>query len=205
MKALRIPLAAVLTVCGLVLLAPAPPAAACSCAAGNPAAYVDWADAIFVGTLTGPPTDEAEGPVIGSGDPVVYTFDVETVLEGAVGTTAEVESARHGASCGLEGLEVGARYVMFAQTGRRPEALSANLCGGSQLAKANLIRRVEALTGSGETPAANPTAAVTDDDVGPPPGNRTVGYVLVGFAAVVLVGVGWVLVPRRRRTVVDRA
>jgi hypothetical protein len=211
MKRWRVPVSALLATmvagCGLVLLVPAPPASACSCVAGGPADYADWADAVFLGTLIDPPVDPpADAPAPASSDPAVYTFEVETVFEGEVGATAAVESARFGASCGLEGLRVGARYLMFTQVGRRADELSATLCGGSQLAKPGLVRRVEALTGSGTAPTRGFTARSTDGPAsdGPStdgPSSHGAGYLLVGFAAVVLAAVGWVLLPRGRRTV----
>jgi hypothetical protein len=212
MKALRTLLATVVAACGLVLLAPAPPAAACRCALSGPATYVEWADVVFVGTLTGPPTDFGQGPPLldSSTDPLGYTFDVEAVFKGDVSPAATVQSARFGASCGLEGLKVGGKYAMFAETGRGPDdALSANLCGGSQLATPRLIQRVEALTGPAETPTADPTAdptaGSTDTDPGGSAGTPPVGYLLTGFSVLVLAAVAWVLLSRRRPNVADRA
>ena len=122
----RLVLAALLTAAGLVLLTPAS-AHACSCVGGDVAAYADRADVVFTGTLvevTPPP----ERLFWSSGDPATYSFDVDRVHQGEVGPSTEVRSAVSGASCGLEGMQTGSRYVVFATL---DDGLWANLCGGT--------------------------------------------------------------------------
>lgn len=157
MKTLRLALAGLLAAVGLVLLAPATPSYACSCAISGPAQYVEYADTIFTGTLTAveeaPPDEDG---VISSMDPTVYTFEPDQVLEGDVASTAEVSSARYGASCGLEGLQSGETYLVFAND--RRGALEANLCGGTQPADDAIVDRVWELTGPHD-----PAAPVTTD------------------------------------------
>lgn len=220
MKVMRTLVAAVVSGCGLVLLGPAPPASACSCVAGNPATYVEWAEVIFVGTLTGPPSELGQGPpLLDSTDPVAYTFDVEKTLEGEASDPATVQSARSSASCGLEGMQVGTSYVMFADATRGPDdALSATLCGGSQPATPRLVQRVEALTGGAETPAPSPAAdpsadpadpteaaAPTGSEPGDSSGMPPAGYVLAGLAVVALAATAWALVRWRGPSVGVRA
>lgn len=160
MRTLRLALAGLLAALGLVALAPAAPSYACSCAMGGPAQYVRWADTIFTGTLTGveeaPPDEDG---VVSSMDPTVYTFELDDVLEGDVGQTVEVSSARYGASCGLEGMRAGETYIVFASDRRR--GLEANLCGGTQPADDAIVDRVFELTGPHD-PAA---PAVTEAEV----------------------------------------
>src|SRR5688500_12181274 len=108
----RVALVALLAAAGLVLLTPASPHA-CSCVGGDVAPYADRADVVFTGTLveiTPPPVRL----FMSSGDPATYSFDVERVHQGEVGPSAAVRSAVSGASCGLEGMRRGSRYVVFA-------------------------------------------------------------------------------------------
>ena len=148
MTSLRLLLAGLLGACCLVFLTPSA-SHACSCVMANTDDYVDWADAIFTGTLvevTPPPERDVES----STDPVTYAFDVDTVQKGDVGPTAEVSTARWGASCGLEGLEVGTSYVVFA-TGA-PGAFHASLCGGTGLAGPGRVAAVDRALGPGRAP-----------------------------------------------------
>ncbi|GAW51766.1 MULTISPECIES: hypothetical protein [unclassified Nocardioides] len=149
MTTLRILLAGLLGACGLVVFT-AMPSHACSCVVASTDDYVEWADAIFTGTVvevTPPP----QRPVMSSGDPVTHTFDVETVHEGDVASTAEVTSAMSGASCGLEGLRIGTSYLVYAESGHR--GLSANLCGGTGPASPARVDGVERVLGTGGPPA----------------------------------------------------
>jgi hypothetical protein len=62
-------------------------------------------------------------------DPVAYRFDVERVLKGAVPANAKVHSVISGVSCGLEGMEVGQRYTVFARLD--DGELRSGLCDGT--------------------------------------------------------------------------
>ncbi|GAB3198970.1 hypothetical protein GCM10027062_14540 [Nocardioides hungaricus] len=153
MTSLRLALAGLLAALGLVVLTPTS-SVACSCAISGERQLLQYADTVFTGTLTAtdvPPPDE-DG-VVSSTDPVTYRFDVDRVLEGDVATTAEVTSARWGASCGLEGMRVGQAYVVFASTAGR--TLEANLCGGTRPERDPFVDRIAELTGPPRPPTGD--------------------------------------------------
>lgn len=159
-------LAGVLGALSLVVLT-ASPSFACSCAAAGTAQYVDGASVVLTGTVTDtePPPKR---PVMSSGDPVTYTVDVEEWFKGERSDPVEVLSAMDGASCGLEGVRAGQRYVVFASESRDGE-LWASLCGGTAPWSADLEADVVAATGPG-APSADDT-----DDTADPPGVVTAG------------------------------
>ena len=146
----RVILAALLGAAGLVLFTPAS-AHACSCVGGDVATYADRADVVFTGTLVEitPPPNRL---FWSSGDPATYSFDVERVHQGEVGPSAEVRSAVSGASCGLEGMQTGSRYVVFATL---DDGLWANLCGGTDLARPGVVRQLDRAVGPARAPAAD--------------------------------------------------
>jgi hypothetical protein len=162
----RLLLAALLGAAGLVLFTPAA-AHACSCVGGDVAAYADRADVVFTGTLvevTPPPARLSWS----SGDPATYSFDVERVHQGDIGPSTEVRSAVSGASCGLEGMQTGSRYVVFATL---DDGLWANLCGGTDLVRPGVVRRLERAVGPARAPASDPPALVVGSVGSPgPPG-----------------------------------
>ncbi|MGB0102485.1 MAG: hypothetical protein WBP61_19560 [Nocardioides sp.] len=171
MATLRLLLAGLIAALGLVALSAAP-SHACSCAMGGPKDYVRWSDVVFTGTLDeiveSPPDPDG---TVSSVDPTTYRFDVDRVLEGEVGATADVTSARFGASCGLEGMRVGTPYVVFAAVdGGR---LQASLCGGTQPERAGFVDRVERVTG--------PAEPVGDD------GGGTIGDIAAIVAAILAI------------------
>jgi hypothetical protein len=146
----RLILAALLTAAGLVLLTPAS-AQACSCVGGDVATYAERADVVFTGTLveiTPPP----KRLFWSSGDPATYSFDVDRVHQGEVGRSAEVRSAVSGASCGLEGMQTGSRYVVFATLA---DGLWANLCGGTGPVRPGVVRQLENAVGPARAPAVD--------------------------------------------------
>ena len=162
MRLLRILLVMVLPSCLVVLAAPAPPAAACSCVGGDASDFAEWADTVFVGTLD-EVTTPLMAPVFSSTDTVTYEFSVGTVYEGEARERTHVQSVRSGASCGLEGLVLQHSYVVFAAhrtiDGEPSEALWANLCGGTAPASKALVADVEAVLGSGAAPQPGVTGA----------------------------------------------
>lgn len=138
--------AVLLALAGVVLVAPGP-ASACSCVTGDARQYVEWADVVVVGAVLDrdpPPPRE----VMSSGDPATYTVEVARVLKGSAAPTSDVLSAVSGASCGLEGIELGSDYVVFAT--EKGDALWASLCGGTQRATPRFVADVEQVTGPGE-------------------------------------------------------
>lgn len=217
MMALRTLLAALVAATGLVVLAPAP-AFACSCATGDPRQFVKWADVVVVGEITAitPPPDRE---VVGSADPVAHTVVVDEVLKGDVGETVEITSARYGASCGLEGIEVGREYVVFAAhrdfRGDTTDELWANLCGGTAPASGAYVAETVGVTGPGHPPTADDPAAddpADPDAVGPADADGPAaaaestsdaagipGWAWPAAGAAVLLGLGGLLAARRRR------
>ena len=92
------------------------PASACSVTEPLPteAQYVAMADVVFEGTAVGRVDPNAGGPLIGSGDPIVWTFSVDTPIKGSVAPQQAVESARSAGSCGFT-FSVGTRYRVYAR------------------------------------------------------------------------------------------
>ena len=148
MRALRVLFAAVVAALSLVVLG-ATPSFACSCVTADTATHVKWADVVASGTVTDV-VSLSSRPATG------YVLDVDEVFKGESGSTLEVLSESSGASCGLENVKPGRRYVFFAghQTieGKDSELLWANLCGGTGPATPKLVAAVESATGSGEVP-----------------------------------------------------
>jgi len=123
-----------------LVLAPVPvlvnatAASACSCAFDEPADFVGLADVVVTGTLSGP---ERSGIIRRTDEPVWYTVAVDDVYQGEATDTMVFSSAASGASCGLENIDSGGRYVVFLTDGSDQEphvsdGLTANLCGGTQ-------------------------------------------------------------------------
>ncbi len=170
-----------------VVVVGAAPSFACSCAGGEPEDFVGWADVVMLGTVTdrqGPPWR----PVMSSADLATYTVEVETVFKGDVAPTAYIQTADSGASCGLEGIENGDRYVLFAD--RQDDALRANLCGGSAPATDQLIAAVRTATGGETDPASTATAGEPPPPLGAAlamPAALGSGVVLALLAAVMWV------------------
>ncbi|GAA1157986.1 hypothetical protein [Nocardioides aquiterrae] len=180
-------LAGLLAAFGLVALTPAA-AHACSCVQDSPRQHAKGADVVFTGTLTriDPPPWR---PIMSSGDPATYHFDVDGVLKGDVPSNARVTSAVSGASCGLEGMAVDRRYVVYA-TGAHE--LSANLCGGTAEVGPATVERVEKVMGPAHDPG--PAAAYPADDGAP------VGWILAGAAGLVAAAAALAVRRRGRRT-----
>jgi hypothetical protein len=211
MRAVRLLLAGVLGALSLVVLGAAP-SFACSCAMAGTEQYVDGADAVCTRTVTDkePPPQR---PVMSSMDPVTYTFDVERAFKGDLSDPLPVLSASSGASCGLEGVRVGQRYVVFASESKRGDRdLWASLCGGTAPWSAGLEADVVAATGPGtpDPPTAAPAGAGTPETW---EGTRPTGAgpevtegsslavpmaVVSGLALVLLGGVLWLRLLLRR-------
>lgn len=150
MRAVRLLLAGVLGALPLVVVT-GPAAFACSCVEGDTAQHVDGATVVFTGTATDkePPPQR---PVMSSGDPVTYTFDAERAFKGDVPPSVPVLTAMSGASCGLEGVRLGQRYVVFASQDPGGD-LWASLCGGTAPWSADLEAQVVSVAGPGEPDA----------------------------------------------------
>lgn len=83
-------LAVLALLAGGLVLGPAAPAAACSCARLTPEHYAARADVAFVGTATSERAADGE---------LVYRFTVATVHAGRVSRTQDVVTPRTGSSC----------------------------------------------------------------------------------------------------------
>lgn len=167
-----------ITVTGLVVLAPSP-AFACSCAQDQVAGYVDGAELVVRGTVEG-----RDDGLLPGGDDVVYRVAVEWVYVGEAGPVVDIHSAGTGDTCGLE-VRSGDRYVLFAH-GSAGE-YSASLCGGTAPATPQLVAQVAEVAGPGTAP--DPSIRRADQD----------GAVFLGVAAVLAVVLAVVLAWRFRR------
>lgn len=162
MRLLRSLFASLLLALSVVVVGAAP-SFACSCAGGAPEDFVDRADVVMLGTVTdreGPPWR----PVMSSADLATYTVEVETVFKGDAAPTTYIQTADSGASCGLEGIKTGDRYVLFAD--RQDDALRANLCGGSAPATDQLVADVRAATGGESSPESQAPAGTPPPTLG---------------------------------------
>ena len=164
MAVLRALVVLLLPTCLLVLVAPVPPAAACSCAGGDLRSSLESSDTSFVGTLN-EVTRPRDGIAASSMDAATYRFEVTAVLKGEAHEVTEVLSPRYGESCGLEGMAVGTRYLVFADhktiDGEQSRALWANLCGGTQPASDGLVAQVADIVGPGGPPLPGEALAPT--------------------------------------------
>lgn len=177
-----------------LLVLPTSPAWACSCVDLTTAQAMAHADVVLAGTLeeVAEPRGLSEPS---SGAPAQsYRFAVSEVYEGSASATNWVGSAKDGASCGLEGLEPGREYVVFAQ--ERGDTLWASLCGGTGAATSGLVSEVEAVAGPGRDPVSAGSVGASA-----PTGEGAWQVPLVGglLLALVLAGALVVVVRRGRR------
>ena len=212
MRRLFAPLA-LLAVLGM-LYGGATPASACSCARQDAAGYVQAADTIVIGTVSGlvPDADNA-----GDQD---ARFEVQTYLRGAGPAEVIVDDPVGDGDCGFFGEpSVGREYLLFMRGGASP--FTTNLCSGNaavlpdDAASDAFVQEVKAITGEGvppegadgapegegETPGEAPDPvpdAVVEED-----GGTNADWVLVaGVAAGVALGIamlGGAVVWRARR------
>lgn len=189
-------IAALVAGAALALAVPGP-AVACRCVAESTGRQVARADVVFSGTLTGSEqTDPGDDEVISSADPVLHSFVVERSWKGEVGATAEVESVRFGASCGLVGMRDGVRYVVFADADR-DGGLSANLCGGTGRATDRLVGGVETAVGLPPTVAVPPLPVPSAVPSGVPPASPDDGPGWAWLAGGLVVAAGMALAALR--------
>jgi hypothetical protein len=190
---------------GLALAVHAPPASACSCAVAEGPELLGFADVAFVGTLA-----EMDGPAdpASSMDAIAYAFDVDTVYKGTADAQALVYSANNSASCGLEGLTVGARYVVFATRiateedasflpGSQVGGLTSGLCSGTAEIGAE---GPPAFLGGGRPPAGEPAESPAGEASSPSSGDdgAPVAPIAIGVAAVAGIGAAAFALTRRR-------
>jgi hypothetical protein len=174
----------------------APSAWACSCAPATTAEQVKRADVVFTGTLVSREVVHPVPGTVGSDDPAVHVFAVDTVLKGTAAAQQQVVSADSSASCGLELSGDGPFLVHATDPPGGPEGqLTANLCGGTAPADAELVADTQVLVGGG----------VPDGPIGPVigvvegPSVATVYWALAGLVGLtVLVGALAAFAGRRR-------
>ncbi len=195
MRPVRILVAVAVGVLTSLVLA-VPPAFACSCVAAGPADFASRADVVLVGTVTG--VRDSGGRSTAA--PVLYRVAVERVLQGRAGADVEVRSARSSASCGLQGVVPGRRYVFFADHGSVERSASgglwADLCGGTAPATPRYVAAVAAVAGGAQVADGSglPDVAAPPVDHGFPVARTAAG---VG-AGVAVVAIGAVLLRRNR-------
>jgi hypothetical protein len=168
----------------------APPAAACSCAAGIPDAERRAnADAVFTGRI------ETER---GDDRTVVWTFAVDAVYKGDVAERQVVSSSASGSSCGAELLNH-TRYLVFARgTGG---ALTTGLCDGDRALADGAVPALALGAATTPRPATSPAAsgpAFVDGPVVKPAGRSLAAPFLVAVL-VAAVAAGGVVAWRRER------
>jgi hypothetical protein len=176
---MKLLLAACLAMCLMSL--PMAQVAACSCVALVPHEAAEMADAVFAGTVVGEtPTGGDLGRVgavaatvpfpPGMGQ-AIYTFEVDGVAKGSIGTQVEVLSGGDGASCGFT-FGIGERWLVFTTWDGMTH--STGLCSGNV-----------ALEARGEAPLPLIAPSGSDDD--PRAGGLpTTALVVLGLVAVVV-------------------
>jgi hypothetical protein len=129
-------IAATLTaVLALAVFATSERAAACSCGLLTDDEALDYADAVFIGTLAEIITPG--GTSYSSADPERFVFEVDEVFTGEVFARQSVVTARDGSSCGLE-ISGPGPFLVFAVTndgftsGAVEGELYSNLCSGTR-------------------------------------------------------------------------
>jgi hypothetical protein len=169
-----------------VVLAPASPAWACSCARIDSLA---WADSAFIGRVER--VDQANGHARA-------WFTVESIAKGTAEAARSVSTSGSSASCGYE-FEVGDRYRVFARDG------ATHLCSGTvKLEAAPASPTIRLTPESAAPPSApspsthtpsnhSPTAAARP--VSAPAGSRWA----YSIGLLVLLSAGGVLLIRLRR------
>jgi len=172
----------VATLVGLgVLVGPAAPACACSCAGPvGPAEAADRSTAVFSGTVRD--VDRPWGLMTSSADPVAVTIEVAEVYKGEVPAEVVVSTAAESPSCGYH-FEVGGRYLVFADGAL--DDLRTGLCSGNRD-----LASVSNPFGGGGPPATGGVGS------GWPAAGTYAGLVAGGALALVLIFWWW---PRIRR------
>jgi hypothetical protein len=117
-----------------VLVGAATPCYACSCIPASDEEQFQRADVVFTGRAVERHDPNEGDPYQGSGDPIHWTFDVESVQKGKASKRQVVSSARDGATCGRT-FTIGRRYQVFA-TAENGE-LATSLCDGTRELAAN--------------------------------------------------------------------
>jgi hypothetical protein len=158
---------------------------ACSCVPPPPFEQsVKQADAVFVGEVAS--SDPVNGRQRFTGitvDGLVsYSFAVEEVVAGDVGSGAEVISHSSGATCGFP-FQEGDRYVVFAD--ERDGRLETNLCSRTETIN-------ETVSFGGEAPTGETRAGTSTDT------ETEAGFPMALWVGAALIGLGTLVVLLRR-------
>ncbi|HSF35895.1 MAG TPA: hypothetical protein VLA70_07265 [Nocardioides sp.] len=176
-------LAVLALLAGGLVLGPAAPAAACSCALLSPEEYAARADVAFVGTATSERAADGE---------VVYRFTVETVHAGRVSRTHDVVAPRTGSTCDQR-LPLDRELLVLAGLDPRGRPALRDCLDVAWYAEDVYAGKVAAALGPGTQPIPGRSEVEVED--------TTVRDVLWAAAAVGIVGaLGMVVVRRLARS-----
>lgn len=132
----------------------ATPAFACSCARLDDAAKVEWAGAVFTGTISGrrenPALDMRSDPRLA----ITYDVSVDRVYKGEIAAaTTTVSTASSSASCGVPGLPEGRAVAFFVSRETdgtvSPDTMTVSSCGGTAVLTPELEGAIVAALGEG--------------------------------------------------------
>jgi hypothetical protein len=178
----------------VIMVGTAPAALACSCVTKQFTGQVDRADVVFSGRVL---ALEPERPrtVVGSTDPMTWTFSVDRRYKGDAQAPQPVVSVRSEASCGVEFRE-GRTYLVLGshQQAGGTLNLASTLCNGTRELAAVPAADLAVLgPGQAPPPVVAPTPATE------PAGDGAGVRIAAGLGVLVAAALVGVAVRRRRR------
>ncbi|HEV7469615.1 MAG: hypothetical protein QOJ30_144 [Pseudonocardiales bacterium] len=178
----------------VIMVGTAPAALACSCVTQQFTGQVDRADVVFSGRVL---ALEPERPrtVVGSTDPMTWTFSVDRRYKGDAQAPQPVVSVRSEASCGVEFRE-GRTYLVLGshQQAGGTLNLASTLCNGTRELAAVPAADLAVLgPGQAPPPVVAPTPATE------PAGDGAGVRIAAGLGVLVAAALVGVAVRRRRR------
>lgn len=185
---MRVAIAALLAMAGLVLAAAAP-AVACKCEVVDVERQATRADVVFVAEVGGVTESERK---------FEYALTATHAYKGTTERETAITTNQETAACGLGELKTGTDYIFLATGDTAPYA--AGSCGGSGPANAKRLSEIETVLGEGNDIAAPPppAPAMTKVEKSAP---APVARLAAPGAALVLVGLlGMFVVGRLART-----